>query len=165
MRNTCFWEGQNADQNLQPKSDTTCNILSHPDLCASLGTRTYNFSRVDHIKVLTNTPSNRALRHWTIHRAWQLYQHKQRKEHAVELEKQYRSMANACEALRLIDTHGLTAEERLKLGEGVAPGNQMGRLYRLAMMKTGIWGGLPIEYGRIQTETPPKDGWNHGWTR
>lgn len=74
-------------------------------------------------------------------------------------------MANACEALRLIDTHGLTAEERLKLGEGVAPGNQMGRLYRLAMMKTGIWGGLPIEYGRIQTETPPKDGWNHGWTR
>jgi large subunit ribosomal protein L40 len=74
-------------------------------------------------------------------------------------------MAHACETLRLIDTNGLTAEERLKIGEGVAEGNQVGKLYRLAMKKTGIWGGVPIEYARIQTETPPKDGWNHGWTR
>ena len=109
--------------------------------------------------------SNRALRHWTIHRAWQLYQHKQREQHERELERQYMSMYHACETLRLIDTHGLTAEERLKLGEGEAEGNQMGKLYRIAMRKEGIWGGVPIEYGRIQTETPPKDGWNHGWTR
>jgi large subunit ribosomal protein L40 len=74
-------------------------------------------------------------------------------------------MANACETLRLIDTHGLTAEERLRLGDGVAEGNQMGKLYRIAMKKNDIWDGVPIEYGRIQTETPPKDGWNHGWTR
>ena len=74
-------------------------------------------------------------------------------------------MFHACETLRLIDTNGLTAEERLKLGEGEAEGNQMGKLYRIAMRKEGIWGGVPIEYGRIQTETPPKDGWNHGWTR
>jgi large subunit ribosomal protein L40 len=74
-------------------------------------------------------------------------------------------MFNACEALRLIDTHGLTAEERLKMGEGVAEGSQMGKLYRIAMKKTGVWDGVPIEYARIQTETPPKDGWNHGWTR
>ena len=74
-------------------------------------------------------------------------------------------MAHACEALRLIDTHGLTAEERLKLGEGEAEGNQMGKLFRLAMQKKGIWEGVPIEYARIQTETPPKDGWNHSWTR
>ncbi|KAM0703187.1 hypothetical protein Q7P35_009125 [Cladosporium inversicolor] len=108
---------------------------------------------------------NRALRHWTIHRAWQLYQAKQREQHQLELERQYRSMFNACEALRLIDTHGLTAEERLKMGEGVAEGSQMGKLYRTAMLKHGIWDGVPIEYARIQTETPPKDGWNHAWTR
>jgi len=74
-------------------------------------------------------------------------------------------MASACEALRLIDNQGLTAEERLKLGEGESEGNQMGRLYRIAMMKKGIWDGVPIEYARIQTETPGRHGWNHGWTR
>jgi large subunit ribosomal protein L40 len=83
----------------------------------------------------------------------------------LDLERQYNSMANACEALRLIDTHGLTAEERLKLGEGEAEGSQMGKLFRIAMQKKGIWDGVPIEYARIQTETPPKDGWNHAWTR
>jgi large subunit ribosomal protein L40 len=121
--------------------------------------------RLNGIKILTKQLSNRALRHWTIHRAWQLYQHKQREQHQLELERQYNSMVHACETLRLIDTNGLTAEERLKLGEGVAEGNQVGKLYRLAMKKTGIWAGVPIEYARIQTETPPKDGWNHGWTR
>ncbi|KAM0714403.1 hypothetical protein Q7P37_010190 [Cladosporium fusiforme] len=110
-------------------------------------------------------PSNRALRHWTIHRAWQLYQSKLRNQQQLDLEKQYRSMSNACEALRLIDNQGLTAEERLRLGEGEAEGNQMGKLYRIAMQKKGIWDGVPIEYARIQTDTPPKDGWNHSWTR
>ena len=74
-------------------------------------------------------------------------------------------MSNACEALRLIDNHGLTAEERQKLGAGEAEGNQMGKLFRIAMQKKGIWDGVPIEYARIQTETPPRDGWNHSWTR
>lgn len=109
--------------------------------------------------------SNRALRHWTIHRAWQLYQFKLRNKQQSDLEKQYQSMANACEALRLIDNQGLTAEERLKLGEGEAEGNQMGKLFRIAMQKKGIWDGVPIEYARIQTDTPPRDGWNHAWTR
>ncbi|KAL1589099.1 hypothetical protein WHR41_02102 [Cladosporium halotolerans] len=108
---------------------------------------------------------NRALRHWTIHRAWQLYQFKLRNKQQSDLEKQYQSMANACEALRLIDNQGLTAEERLKLGEGEAEGNQMGKLFRIAMQKKGIWDGVPIEYARIQTDTPPRDGWNHAWTR
>jgi large subunit ribosomal protein L40 len=115
---------------------------------------------------LTISPiSNRALRHWTIHRAWQLYQAKQREQHQMDLERQYNSMATACEALRLIDNSGLTAAERLKLGEPEAPGQQIGRLYRIAMQKKGIWDGVPIEYARIQTDTPPKDGWNHSWTR
>lgn len=74
-------------------------------------------------------------------------------------------MERACEALRLIDNQGLTAEERLKLGEGESEGNQMGKLYRIAMEKKGIWDGVPIEYARIQTDTPSRDGWNHAWTR
>jgi len=88
----------------------------------------------------------------------------------MELEKQYNSMRDACEALRLMDGNGMTVEEG---GEG--PGSEgvpagttgkgVGRLYRIAMMKTDIWKGVPIEYGRIQTETPPRDGWNHAWTR
>lgn len=76
-------------------------------------------------------------------------------------------MNAACEALRLIDNHGLTADERSELGVSQKEGEsqEMGRLYRIAMMKTGIWDEVPIEHARIQTETPPRDGWNHAWTR
>lgn len=74
-------------------------------------------------------------------------------------------MAAACEALRLIDRHGLTAEDRLQLGEGAGDGKEMGRLYRIAMRKDGVWDNVPIEYARIQTDSPPREGWNHSWTR
>lgn len=74
-------------------------------------------------------------------------------------------MREACEALRLIDQDGMTAEERERLGEPVEQGKEMGRLYRLAMRKAGIWDGVPVEYARLQTETPPKNGFNEGWTR
>ncbi|KAF2210763.1 hypothetical protein CERZMDRAFT_69335 [Cercospora zeae-maydis SCOH1-5] len=108
----------------------------------------------------------RFLRHWTIHRAWQRYQDKLRHDRQLELERQYNSMAEACEQLRLIDGDGMTHEERIKLGQKpiVSPQAE-GRLYRLAMLKNGIWKGVPIEYARIQTETPAREGWNHGWTR
>jgi large subunit ribosomal protein L40 len=143
--------------------------LQHP-----LTPRPLRFSRYANITTLGSIPTrsliivsirNRALRHWTIHRAWQLYQAKQREQHQSDLERQYNSMRVACEALRLIDNHGLTAAERLKLGEPEAEGQQIGKLYRVAMQKKGIWDGVPIEYARIQTDTPPKDGWNHSWTR
>ncbi|MCJ1392059.1 hypothetical protein MMC18_004926 [Xylographa bjoerkii] len=98
----------------------------------------------------------RDLRHWTIHRAWQLYQHKRRVAENLELERQYFSMREACEELRL------------GCGDG-------GRLYRQAMVKKGNYGGLkaekgreggvPIEYTRAQTDTPPRDGWDHEWRR
>ena len=76
-------------------------------------------------------------------------------------------MAAACEALRLIDSHGLTANEREKLGEPEVSdgGRDVGRLYRIAMKKDEVWKGAPIEYARIQTDTPPRDGWNASWTR
>ncbi|KAK4962157.1 hypothetical protein LTR66_012794 [Elasticomyces elasticus] len=119
---------------------------------------------------------NRYLRHWTIHRAWQLFQAAQRRTRELELERQYNSMHDACEALRLIDGNGLTAEE----GGGVTiaktangeeglsrkdAGKDIGRLFRIAMEKKGIWDGVPIEYARIQTEGPSREGWNHAWTR
>lgn len=74
-------------------------------------------------------------------------------------------MYNACEALRLIDADGMTAEDRAKLGEPPSEGKEMGRLYRIAMNKRGVWDGVPIEYARIQTDSPPRKGWNHEWTR
>ncbi|KAI9786614.1 MAG: hypothetical protein M1839_006165 [Geoglossum umbratile] len=89
----------------------------------------------------------RALRHWTIHRAYQLYQHNLRAARERELERQYNSMREACEALRLL------------------PGDQ-GRLFRIAMGKKGIKAqGVPLEYARAPTEWPSKTGWNAGWVR
>ncbi|KAJ9619112.1 hypothetical protein H2204_012759 [Knufia peltigerae] len=78
---------------------------------------------------------NRYLRHWTIHRAWQLYRSKVRQARQLELERQYNAMREANEELRV------------GAGDG-------GRLFRKAQMKTGVWsipergGGVPIEYAR-----------------
>ena len=66
------------------------------------------------------------------------------------------------------------AMEELRLGVGDG-----GRLYRQAVTRKGIFGGLkvgemggvvsnggiPVEYARGQTDGPPKAGWDHGWTR
>ena len=74
-------------------------------------------------------------------------------------------MRDACEELRI----------------GVGDG---GRLYRQAMVKKGVYGGVathkgegeglvergreggvPVEYARAQTEGPSREGWNEGWMR
>lgn len=69
-------------------------------------------------------------------------------------------MRDACEELRL----------------GIDDG---GRLYRQAVDRKGIYGGLkvgedasvignggvPIEYSKVQTEGPARGGWDHEWTR
>lgn len=100
----------------------------------------------------------RALRHWTIHRAAQLYLHTQRRKEELELERQYNAMRAACEELRV----------------GMDDG---GKLYRQATTRKGLFGGLkmegdivgnggvPIEYARAQTEGPSRGGWDHGWRR
>jgi len=69
-----------------------------------------------------------------------------------ELHRMYQSMHSACEELRLLDPPGT---------------KDAGRLYRIAMEKKGIfgYGGVPIEYARMQTDTPGTEAWNHGWTR
>ena len=74
-------------------------------------------------------------------------------------------MYDACEALRLVDNRGLTAEDRVRLGEPPEGGKETGRLFRIAMLKHGVWDGIPIEYARLQTESPGREGWNHAWTR
>ncbi|KAB5532735.1 hypothetical protein GE09DRAFT_1227910 [Coniochaeta sp. 2T2.1] len=96
---------------------------------------------------------NRHLRHWTIHRAWQLFRRKQREAHERELMRMYQGMSLACEELRQTNGPG-TREE--------------GYLYRVAMEKKGVYGhnGVPVEYGRMQTETPARpEAWNHAWKR
>ncbi|KAJ9160964.1 hypothetical protein NKR19_g2768 [Coniochaeta hoffmannii] len=95
---------------------------------------------------------NRHLRHWTIHRAWLLLRRRQREARERELMRMYQGMSLACEELRTTSGPG-TREE--------------GYLYRVAMEKKGVYGhhGVPIEYARMQTETPAKEAWNHGWKR
>ncbi|KAF2473446.1 uncharacterized protein BDR25DRAFT_341504 [Lindgomyces ingoldianus] len=136
----------------------------------------------------------RFLRHWTIHRAWLLYLRKTRRAQELELERQYMSMRAACEALRLLDESGNTVTAEEAGGKGAETGRlgprgkEVGRLYRAAMVKRfglggggdgrpegvlrgvegqgegGKW-GVPIEYARLQTDFPARDGWNYGWTR
>ncbi|KAI5292039.1 hypothetical protein KEM52_006664 [Ascosphaera acerosa] len=90
---------------------------------------------------------NRYLRHWTIHRAWQLYLAKRRRAHKLELERQFRAM------------HAANEELRTGAGDG-------GWLFKRAMSKHRLYKGpVPIEYGRLQTETPSKFGWNYEWKR
>jgi large subunit ribosomal protein L40 len=95
---------------------------------------------------------NRHLRHWTIHRAWLMFRRRERETRERNLMRQYQSMNNACEELRLTAGPGTRDE---------------GYLYRVAMEKKGVYGlhGVPIEYARAQTETPAKVAWNHDWKR
>lgn len=77
-------------------------------------------------------------------------------------------MRDACEALRLIDGDGMTSSltsDAQSMGRPAPENTDVGRLYRIAMHKKDIWKGVPIEYARIQTDSPPTDGWNHSWTR
>ena len=95
---------------------------------------------------------SRHLRHWTIHRAWLLHQRKLREDKERELMRMQQGMSDACEELRKTSGPGLRDE---------------GYLYRVAMEKKGVYGprSVPIEYARLQTETPAREAWNHEWTR
>lgn len=95
---------------------------------------------------------NRRMRHWTVHRAWQLLQRQREERRERELMQMQQSMANACEALRNMG------------GPGTRP---TGWLYRKSMEKVGVWGiqAVPIEYARPMVETPGATPWNHEWKR
>ena len=100
-----------------------------------------------------------------------LFLRKRRWAEERELERQYMSMRAACEHLRLLDSNGNRVSEEEAGGQGAivgelgVRGREVGRLYRSAMIKRGISGSVPIEYGRLQTDFPPREGWNHEWTR
>lgn len=64
--------------------------------------------------------------------------------------------------------------ETLRLAESPNNGEGAGketssRLYRIALEKKGIFrpGGVPIEYARMQVDTPGRPGevWDHEWVR
>lgn len=95
---------------------------------------------------------NRWLRHWTIHRAWQLFRRKEAEAREREMMRMQQSMAHACEVLRNMGGPGPRPE---------------GWLYRKAMQKFGVWGkgAIPIEYARPMVETPAEKAWNHEWKR
>lgn len=83
----------------------------------------------------------RALRHWTIQRAWNLFKHKQRRDREAELERMYNKVRDACEELK-------------NIGDG-------GRLFRIATSKAGIeaW----PKGVRIPTDGPGRVAWNEEW--
>ncbi|KAG6365999.1 hypothetical protein INS49_000175 [Diaporthe citri] len=95
---------------------------------------------------------NRWLRHWTIHRAWQLFRRREEEARERELMRMQQSMEHACEVLRTMGGPGTRPE---------------GWLYRKAMEKFGVWGkgAVPIEYARPLVETPAEKAWNHEWKR
>ncbi|KAL2796892.1 hypothetical protein BJX66DRAFT_125741 [Aspergillus keveii] len=117
--------------------------------------RTYVDKRITLIRYFLHHPltprplrfsRGRYLRHWTIHRAWQLYQANRRRAKQLELQRQWQAMNAACEELRT------------GAGDG-------GKLFRKSMIKTRVFRDMfPIEYGRLQTEGPG-EGWNHDWKR
>jgi large subunit ribosomal protein L40 len=77
-----------------------------------------------------------------------LFQNKQRTAHETELHRQQQAMSAACEELR------------------TGCGERGSKLFRVSMNKKGVFTELfPIEYARLQTESPSRDGWNHGWKR
>ncbi|KAL4800490.1 hypothetical protein BDV19DRAFT_353115 [Aspergillus venezuelensis] len=120
---------KNKGPGVDPRITNIRYFLFHP-----LTPRPLRFSR------------NRFLRHWTIHRAWQMHMANRRRAHQQELQRQWQAMNAACEELRT------------GAGDG-------GRLFRKSMIKTGIFRDMfPIEYGRLQTDGPG-EGWNHEWKR
>ena len=100
-----------------------------------------------------------------------LFLRKRRWAEERDLERQYESMRAACEHLRLLDNNGIRVSEAQAGGTGTDPGalgpkgKEVGRLYRGAMNKRGVAASVPIEYARVQVDFPPREGWNHEWTR
>ncbi|KAG6038241.1 hypothetical protein E4U41_004387 [Claviceps citrina] len=133
---------------------------SKPERKNRTAPKSENFYRIKTLKQNMFSPAPpplrmarlRHLRHWTIHRAWQLFRRKQHEAIAKERQRMHAGMFNACEELR----------------KTVGPeGRGEGYLYRVAMEKKGVWGinAVPIEYARFQTDTPAKEPWNHNWKR
>ncbi|CAE6529832.1 unnamed protein product [Rhizoctonia solani] len=105
--------------------------------------------------------------HETIERAWKLYQRRVREEREAELGRKYESMRKAVEVLKELDPVSYAEAARgvdsRRLGE--AERERMKEMRRGARKKaeSRVEGLFPREM-RIPTDTPSRDGWNHGWT-
>lgn len=128
---------------------------------------------------------DRALRHWTIARAWYIWQKKKRIQADLDLQRLFMSDLHLLKinfALipsrnRMLANHNLhrkyqsiqLAMEILRnLDDGTAGNSKEGsRLYRVALEKKETYsrGSIPIEYARIQVETPGNVPWDHDWKR
>lgn len=136
---TSTWcSGKNKQQKTDPRVTMIRYHLQHP-----LMPRPLRLSR------------GRALRHWTIAQAWDVWEKRKKIRVNLELQRQYQSMQLAMEVLRNLDD-GTNRNE--KIGS---------RLFRIALEKKGIYktGSIPIEYSRLQTETPGATPWDHNWKR
>lgn len=93
---------------------------------------------------------NRWLRHWTIHRAWLLYQRQERRRRELELMRMQQGISCALEELRRTSGPGTRPE---------------GSLFYRAIERPGLWDmdAIPIEYARMQTDTPARIAWDHEW--
>ncbi|KAG8686916.1 hypothetical protein FRC09_013842 [Ceratobasidium sp. 395] len=105
--------------------------------------------------------------HETIERAWKLHVRERRERREEELKRKYESMVKAVEVLRKLDpvsyaeaTRGVDSR---RLSE--AERERMKEMKRGVRKKaeSRIEGLFPREM-RIPTDTPRRDGWNHGWT-
>ncbi|EEP82500.1 conserved hypothetical protein [Uncinocarpus reesii 1704] len=153
LNQTC---GEILAQNSSRSTTPSTRSFTSSAALAKRGAKTKPDKKVTLIRYFLNHPltprplrfsRDRYLRHWTIHRAWNLYQAKRRAARDLELERMHASMRAACEELRT------------GAGDG-------GRLFRVAMIKKGVFtDGVPIEVGRLQTETPSREGWNYAWKR
>ncbi|KAF8604076.1 hypothetical protein BDV93DRAFT_522886 [Ceratobasidium sp. AG-I] len=105
--------------------------------------------------------------HETIERAWQLYKREQRIRREEELRRKYASMVRAVEALEKLDpvsyAEAVRGVDSRRLSE--AERERMKEMKRGAKKKaeSRVEGLFPREM-RIPTDTPSRDGWNHGWT-
>ncbi|CAE6489904.1 unnamed protein product [Rhizoctonia solani] len=105
--------------------------------------------------------------HETIERAWKLYQRQAREQREAELRRKYESMKRAVEVLKELDAVSYAEAARgvdsRRLSE--AEREKMKEMKRGARKKaeSRVEGLFPREM-RMPTDTPSRNGWNHGWT-
>ncbi|CAE7220758.1 unnamed protein product [Rhizoctonia solani] len=105
--------------------------------------------------------------HETIERAWKLHRRRVKEEREAELRRKYESMRRAIKVLEQLDPGSYAEATRgvdsRRLSEGER--ERMKEMKRGARKKaeSRVEGLFPREM-RIPTDTPRRDGWNHGWT-
>ncbi|KAB5595019.1 MRP-L28 domain-containing protein [Ceratobasidium theobromae] len=105
--------------------------------------------------------------HETIERAWKLHKREMRLAREDELKRKYASMLRAVEVLKELDpvsyAEACRGVDSRRLSE--QDRERMKAMKRGARKKaeSRIEGLFPREM-RIPTDTPRRDGWNHGWT-